>query len=198
MTEHRKHYELLDGLPPYGPMYIPVSEHGDPFYSEGVVVRFYRADGTDWVANFEPGWTSLRAVFDFPDTDYVLVIARGRCYLMDPEQVLPRAVFGVDCKYALKAADGRLVLATPVCLIIVETDGSRWSTPRISWDGLEDLRIDGCMVSGLAYDPTPESDEWMPFCYDIDRREVVGGPSVSPQPEKKTTKRQPKAIGRNF
>jgi len=41
-----KRYEILDSLPTYGPMYVPVSESGDPFYSEGVVVRFFRNDGT--------------------------------------------------------------------------------------------------------------------------------------------------------
>lgn len=183
--EYRKRYELLEGLPPYGPMYIPVSENGRPFYSEGVVVRFYRADGTDWVANFEPGWTELRGVFDFPDTDYILVIACGRCYMMNPEQVLPMAVFGVDCKYALKSLDGRLVLATTVCLTIVEPDGGQWSTERISWDGLEDLRIDGSMVSGLAYHSMSESDEWVPFSYDIDRRELMGGSFGWQEPPKK-------------
>ena len=171
----RERYELLAGLPPYGPMYIPVTEDGRPFYSEGVVVRFYRTDGTDWVANFEPGWTELSGVFDFPDTDHMLVVACGRCYVMDPEQVHPMAVFGVDCKYALKSPDGQLILSSTVSLTVVEPDGTHWNTERISWDGLEDLRIDGSKISGVAYHPMLESDEWVPFSYDIDRRELVGG-----------------------
>lgn len=178
-------HELLEGLPPYGPMYIPVSEDGRPFYSEGVVVRFYRADGTDWVANFEPGWTDLRAVFTFPDTDRVLVVACGCCYVMDPDETQPIAVFGVDCKYAVRSPDGRLILASTVCLTIVEPDGTHWNTERISWDGLEDLRIDGSTVSGMAYHPMLDSDEWLPFSYDIDHRELVGGSFDWHEPLKK-------------
>ena len=50
-----KQYELLESLPAYGPMYIPISETGEPFYSEGVAVRFYKKDGTAWVGNFATG-----------------------------------------------------------------------------------------------------------------------------------------------
>jgi len=156
-------------------MYIPVTEDGRPFYSEGVAVRFYQEDGTDWVANFEAGWTDLKKVFNFADTDHVLVVACGRCYLMDIEQARPIAVFGVDYKHAVRSPDRRLILASTVCLTIVESDGTHWNTERISWDGLEDLQIDGSTVSGVAYHPMLESDEWVPFSYDIDRRELVGG-----------------------
>ena len=43
-----KRYEQLKSLPTYGPMYIPVSGNDEPFYSEGLVIRFFRTDGTDW------------------------------------------------------------------------------------------------------------------------------------------------------
>ncbi len=70
-----KRYEILNSLPPYGPMYIPITEDGDPYYSEGYVIRFYKSDGTDWVANFQPGWTVFDGVFDFPQLDLIVVIA---------------------------------------------------------------------------------------------------------------------------
>ena len=50
-----KQYEILEALPTYGPMYIPVTENDEAFYSEGFPVRFYKSDGTNWVANFKPG-----------------------------------------------------------------------------------------------------------------------------------------------
>jgi hypothetical protein len=60
-----KRYEILDGLPSYGPIYISISQDGIPFYSEGFVVRFYKSDGTNWVANFKPGWTNSSGVYEF-------------------------------------------------------------------------------------------------------------------------------------
>ena len=59
LMQVQRRYEILDGLPTYGPMYVPVSEDGEPFYSEGFVVRFYKSDGSEWVANFKPGWPFL-------------------------------------------------------------------------------------------------------------------------------------------
>ena len=48
-----KQYELLDGLPPYGPMYISVTtDDSEPYASEGYVLRLFKSDGTSWVANF--------------------------------------------------------------------------------------------------------------------------------------------------
>ena len=63
-------------------MYIPVAEDGEGYYSEGSVVRFIRKDGTDWVANFKPGWTDLSFVKEFREYNRVLVIANGQGYLL--------------------------------------------------------------------------------------------------------------------
>ena len=61
-------------------MYIPVTDNDEPFYSEGFAVRFYKTDGTEWVANFQPGWTDLKTIIKFADTTNLLVIAFGTCY----------------------------------------------------------------------------------------------------------------------
>ena len=66
-----KRYEILSGLPAYGPMYVPVTQVEQPFinpYSEGFVVRFFDSSGESWVANFNVGYTTFKAVFDFPQT----------------------------------------------------------------------------------------------------------------------------------
>jgi hypothetical protein len=52
-------YEILNSLPVYGPMYVPVTENGKPYYSEGFPVRFFKKDGSEWGANFEPGMTTF-------------------------------------------------------------------------------------------------------------------------------------------
>jgi hypothetical protein len=76
MTETIK-YEILEALPAYGPMYIPVTENGEGFYSEGFPVRFYKPDGTSWVGNFAPGWTNLNIVYELKETNNLIVIAGG-------------------------------------------------------------------------------------------------------------------------
>lgn len=174
-VKSKKQFEILPSLPTYGPMYIPVSETGKPFYSEGFPVRFYRRDGTEWVANFEPGWTDLKQVIQLDNTDLLLVIACGTCYLMDPDDTKPVAVFGVGYSHILQANASRYVLHDETHLTVIAADGTHWRTERISWDGLADVRIEKNVVSGLAFSPTSTSDEWVAFSYDLDTGSLVGG-----------------------
>lgn len=168
-------YEILKGLPTYGPLYIPISESNIPFYSEGFVVRFFRSDGTSWAANFQKGFPEFNAVHSLAASDNILVIASGTCYLMHPDITKPIAVLGGGYEYVFTLPDERLVLQGTTFLTIIEPDGSNWDTERISWDGLKEVTIQGSCVSGLAFDLTHGSEEWSPFTYDIDKKELTEG-----------------------
>jgi hypothetical protein len=52
-------------------------------------------------------------------------------------------------------------------LALVRLEGSRvvWHSRRISWDGFDDLRIEGARIVGLAFDPMMEA--WVPFAVDL-------------------------------
>jgi hypothetical protein len=167
-------YEILASLPVYGPMYIPVTESGEAFYSEGFVVRFYRADGTNWVANFQLGWTDFNEVQALENNTNLLIIAGGTCYLMDPEETRPTLVFGAAVAAIFKLTNGCFVLQNDVDLIVVETNGTHWHSSRISWDGLKDLTVSGTIISGFSFDPINDVQE-VPFSYNVDTRELVGG-----------------------
>lgn len=169
-------FEILKSLPTYGPMYIPVTEDNRPYYSEGVPVKFYTHDETTWVANFEPGWTALTEILELEDSPNLIVIARGLCYLMNPESTItPLAVFGTDYECLLEATKGRFVLQSSTCLTIIEPTGAFWHSERISWDGIKELKIEGVVVTGISYDPMHDSDEWVPFSFDIETKELTGG-----------------------
>lgn len=170
-----KRYEILNSLPTYGPMYVPVKDNGEAFYSEGFPVRFYKTDGTEWVANFKPGWTDLKVIYELKNTSKLLVIACGTCYLMNPEETKPISVFGVGYSTVLKCQNGRLILQDQTDLTIIETDGNHWDTERISWDGLKDLKIENNIITGLSFDPVNDADEWVGFSYDIDTKILTGG-----------------------
>ena len=168
-------YEILKSLPAYGPMYTPISESGERFYSEGFVVKFFKKDGTNWVGNFKEGWTGLNAVYDFNDYNNLLVIAGGTCYIMNPEETKPIMTFGVGYETVIKAPKNRLILQDSTELSIVEANGEIWHTERISWDGIKELRVDGQFVKGLSFNPTSEKGEWVDFVVDLERRKVKGG-----------------------
>ena len=170
-----KRYEILEHLPPYGPMYISVTEGNEIFASEGFVVRFYKSDGSDWVANFKPGLTRLNEIIILKDSPNILVIAGGECYLMPFKGSSPISVFGKDCETILKTADERFILQCHCDLIIVETNGTYWKTEQISLDGMKNVRLEGNVVIGLAYDPMDSSCTWKNFWYNIDNKTLEGG-----------------------
>ena len=165
----------MTSLPAYGPMYTAVTGNGEPFFSEGYAIRFYKSDGTEWTANFQPGWTSLKAVIEFENTNKVLVIAYGTCYLMDPDDTKPIDAFGFGYSHIYKASNNRLVLQDRTDLTIVEPDAIHWDTERISWDGLAEVKVDNNIVSGLAFNPTHDADEWAVFSYNLDTKVLLGG-----------------------
>ncbi|GAB3634729.1 hypothetical protein GCM10027422_03190 [Hymenobacter arcticus] len=173
-TAEAKRYEILAGLPAYGPMYIPVTESGEEFYSQGFAVRFYKADGTNWVANFQPGWTSFSDIQKLENSANVVVVAGGTCYLMNPEETRPITVFRGDVAGIFRLADGRFVLQNSIDLTIVEPNGAYWHSARISWDSLKDLTLSGTMLAGFSFDPINE-EQLVAFTYNIDTKELTGG-----------------------
>ena len=169
----QKLYEILTSLPTYGPMYISVTNDGKPYYSEGLPVRFYKKDGTEWVANFKPGLTNFVKVMELKNSLNLLIIAYGTCYIISPNNTTPILVFGVGFTCILEANNDRLVLQDQTDLTIVEPNGTYWVTERISWDGIKELRIENSNVIGLSYDPIV--DQWISFKYDLDSRILTGG-----------------------
>lgn len=168
-------YQILDGLPTYGPMYISIPANNYSSYSEGYVVKFFRTDGTEWVGNFEKSYTDLKGVYTLPETANLLVIAGGICYMMNPDSTVPLSDFGYNYVVAIEIENSRLLLHDENKLTIVETDGRYWDSDRISFDGIKDVKITGNIVTGLAYNPMEDADEWVQFSYDIERRILTGG-----------------------
>lgn len=178
---HAIRYEILEGLPTSGPMYIPVSRNGIPFYSEGFVVRFFTADGNEWVGNFETGWTQLNSVIELSECSYLFVFAGGTCYVMNPDNQTPIEVFGVGFQNILNADQGRVVLPEQCDLTILEPNGTHWETKRISLDGLRNVVVGENIVTGLGYEIDGSGDGWYPFEYDLNSKTLE-----SSYPQKKS------------
>jgi hypothetical protein len=173
--EKKAKYEILESLPPYGPMYIPVTDNNEPYYSEGIPVRFFKSDGTDWVANFKPGWTELAEVIELKDTENLLIIANGTCYLMNVEKTKPVKVFGVGYSNIVQTESSQIIIQDQTDLTIVEPNGEHCNTERISWDGLKEVKYENRIISGLSFDPMYDADEWIEFTYNLDTKTLIGG-----------------------
>jgi len=170
-----KCFEILDALPAYGPMYIPISANGIPFYSEGFVVRFFKSDKTEWVANFRPGCTDFKGVFELVNSPNLLVLANGTCYIMNPEKTKPIKAFGEGFTEAIQTENGQIILQDQTDLTIIEPNAEYWTTERISWDGIKNIEFENGIIKGLAYDPIDDANEWVEFSYNIKSKFLIGG-----------------------
>jgi hypothetical protein len=76
-------WEILPGLPGEGPTprYYHV-RHPTP-WAEGLVVRFWRADGSEWVGNFQGLQDWSWKVMLWPEADSAIVVAMDNLYLVD-------------------------------------------------------------------------------------------------------------------
>ncbi|WP_345122869.1 hypothetical protein [Hymenobacter antarcticus] len=153
-----------------------MSENDEPFYSEGFPVRFYKPDGTDWVANFRLGWTGLNKVFEFNGHDKIIVVAGGLGYIMTPEKEKPLSTFGLTINEIFQTDNGSLVCADGISILILDNlTGELWSSERISWDGFQNLELNDNIISGQAFDPTNSINEWSAFFLNIKTKELIGG-----------------------
>ena len=170
-----KAYEILKGLPVYGSMHISITENNESYFSEGFVVRFFKNDNSNWVANFKPGWTGYNEIIEIENHSNLIVIAGGTFYLMNPENEKPFEVFGVGFERSIKNNSGDIILQDNTNLTIIGKDGKYWTTERISYDGIKELKINGKIVTGLSYTPTSGKELWEEFKLDIETREIKGG-----------------------
>jgi hypothetical protein len=167
-------FSQLAGLPPYGDLAITFPADWARFGREGLVVQFTRSNGSEWVGNFAPGFGRLSEVRQHPDDRRVLVLARGRLWLIDPDEqtgtVLSQAV---DAILEIPGSKDLILDIQGLAFARVAGAGVAWHTKRLSWDGFDAVRVEGGRLVGLAWNPL--ADEWNPFEVDLSTGASSGG-----------------------
>jgi hypothetical protein len=172
----KKRFEILNFLPPYGDIYVPIAEDNIQFFSEGYVVRFERNNEKSWVANFKTGWTSFSKIYDFPELRKTIVFACGECYLMEDENQKPLKSFGGDYSEGFVTDDNVIIAAGGTSFTVIELNKNLvWDSDQISFDGLKDLKLKGDLITGLAYTPTSGEGNWDNFTFNFRTKKVTGG-----------------------
>ncbi len=168
-----KRYEILKYLPTYGPMYISVTDSGEPYYSEGFAVRFLKDDGTDWVANFKTGSGRLNTVAELYGSNNLLIVANGKCYIMNTNETNPIFTFGYGFNELLFIPQIGILLYSENEIEILYNDGTI-ANNRIYFDGIKDVVVENDIVKGITCD---EAGKWIPFEYNISTKELttIGG-----------------------
>ena len=160
-------------------MYIPISKDGVPFYSEGYVVRFYKKDGTSWVANFNTGWANFSGIYDFPEFERMVIFAFGQCYIMKDDEQNPLKIFGVHFTNVCETDDNMLILPNPKDITIIEISTDKvWCSKRISRSGFDNLNFSGDFVAqddafDIISDDGEDFREWKSFSFNYKTKKIT-------------------------
>lgn len=175
-------YEVLPGLPPYGPPPVAFPPDFARTGREGFVVRFLPHTPDSWVGNFGGGLGGHTGVHPHPDGTRVVVIASGRALVIDPSVRAVQAEIGsaIDHVWPVEDPAGYVFDHQGLAFSRWGGDGQIWQSRRLSWDGFRDVRLTADEVTGLAW--TPVGDLWIPFRIDLRRGRSEGGSYEGPDP----------------
>jgi hypothetical protein len=142
----------------------------------GLLVEFHPGSSKSWIGDFAPGgWTGHSSVVPFPDGRRVVVLSSGIAYLVDPDRV------AVDEELSEVAVDAYLAPALGLLILnwhgiefeAYDANGFRWSTRRVSWDGIDNVRISGKELTADTWSAPLQT--WIPVTVDLLTGKASGG-----------------------
>lgn len=176
MTE----FEVLSGMPAYGPHPEQFSAHVWNTHSDGFVVSVQPRDAEAWVGNFQRGLSSYDAAHLHPNSRDVVVVAGGQAYVVTPTSRRLIETFGADIRWSHDIAEhGLLLLHNGLWFIAYGRDGRLWQSDRLSWDGIRGESISFPWLSGEAW--TFDGDRWISFALNLETGDVSGGSYPDPE-----------------
>ena len=134
-------FKILKGLPAYGEMYTSIPENGYSEFSEGLAIRFIKKDNTEWIGNFETGSSSLKFATKLKNSESILIIACGNCYIMNSEETKPKVEFGHDYKYVFEYKT-KFILVGEYSISIVESIDKIEHLDNLCYDGITNVKLE--------------------------------------------------------
>ena len=171
---------LLAASPPVHPVeklyHYPVElEEGD---RAGVYVRVEPQGKSPWTGFFALGFDSdmaVNAICTCPDPDSLCMVAGGYAYVVKASD--PAEWFRIEQRpvTALRViTDPTLVLfAGFTSITALGSSGIKWTTERLSWEGISISEIKGNELQGLGWDAIATKE--VPFAVDLHTGRHSGG-----------------------
>ena len=173
---------VLEAAPPVHPVeklhHYPVElEEGD---RAGAYVRVVprQTAGPPWYGFFALGYDSdkvVNTVCSCPDPDTLCVVAGGYGYVV--ETSAPSRWFRVEqlpvIDLRAEPEAGLLLFAGFTTITALGSEGVRWTTGRLSWEGVTITRIESGKLQGRAWDAM--SDKEVDFEVDLLTGKHIGG-----------------------
>ena len=165
-------YQILPGLPPDGPTAVPIGADGWTGawggHREGLVIRFYPDTSETWVANFQPGSGGWEGVLEHPNGKHLIVLARCQGYVVDPATRQRVQTFSGCIQHVIELPDlDAIVFSDGLGFEAIKSDGIWWRSPRISWDEIRNIKVEGTILRGEASSPIGGGNTWVPFTLDL-------------------------------
>ncbi|UFZ03880.1 hypothetical protein LQG66_32570 [Bradyrhizobium ontarionense] len=162
-------FDILPGLPAYGPPAISFPKSDVPTFREGLVVRFQpeqsEPGGDPWVGNFLRGSTDYDRVLAHPNGREAIVVSGGQGNIVDAETRSVTASLGDLTQLVPLDALGLVLVQGLTDFMAIGAEGVRWQSPRISWDGFRKVSVEDHRLFGEAY--SAAGDDWFPFTLDL-------------------------------
>jgi hypothetical protein len=177
---HNYEVKLLSAAPPVHPLeklhHYPVElEEGD---RSGAWLRVLPRDRTPWTGFFALGFDSphvVNALSSCPDQDSLCVAVGGYAYIVKTSD--PRQWFRVEQRPVVDlrahSESGLLIFAGFTTISALGPEGVRWTTNRLSWEGITITGIAGGRLQGRGWDAM--SDKEVPFEVDLSTGKHTGG-----------------------
>jgi len=143
----KEKFEILKGLPAYGEMYISIPKNGYSEFSEGLAIKFTKKDNTEWIWNFETGSSSLKFATKLKNSENVLIIACGNCYIINSEETKPKVEFGHDYKYVFEYKT-KFILVGGNSISIVESIDKIEHLDNLCHDGITNVKLENANLIG--------------------------------------------------
>jgi hypothetical protein len=153
----KEKFEILKGLPAYGEMYISIPENGYSEFSEGLAIKFIKNDNTEWIGNFETGSSSLKFATELKNSEDILIIACGICYIMNPEETKPKVEFGHDYKKVFEYKN-KFILIGEYSITIIENVDEIKHFDDLCYDGITNIKLENENLIGVFNNYNPSGD----------------------------------------
>lgn len=165
-------FEILPGLSGSGPPAIPFPATNRGF-SEGFVVRFMPSSSEPWTGNFQRGETRYSNVHMHPDKRRIIVVAGGADYLVNPNNKSVEGQTSQDISFSLENLEqNTVVFGDYIHFWAEDKDGRKWTTPRLSWDGINVKSVLNGILTAMCYSAVDES--WHEIMVDMESGDVTG------------------------
>ncbi len=176
INSQNNRFIVLDSLPAYDVMYVPITPYKVNTYSEGLVIRFFKNDGTNWIANVHLGGKSFNHVRAFKKCNLLLIIAGGRCYLINPDdEYVYDSLDYVGFNSLIENPLGGFILEDSLGIMIFDEMGNHSYEYSISYGGFKNLTIQNNVLCGYALDLNSSYNQDYYFSLNLKSRKLKGG-----------------------